>query len=48
MTDAAMLIRDHRLYALCVVDRCGELVGILTIKDLIEALFHLSAVVASA
>ena len=47
LTDAAMVIRDNRLYGLCVVDRRGELVGILTIKDLIEALFHLSALVAA-
>jgi acetoin utilization protein AcuB len=46
LTDAAMMIRDHRLYGLCVVDHAGNLVGILTIKDLIEALFHLSAVAA--
>ena len=43
LTDAAMIIRDHRLYGLCVVDREDNLVGILTIKDLIEALFYLSA-----
>ena len=44
LTDAASIIRDQRLYGVCVVDRSGDLVGILTIKDLIEALFHLSAV----
>jgi acetoin utilization protein AcuB len=47
LTDAALMIRDHRLYGLCVVDRSGDLVGILTIKDLIDALFHLSAVAAA-
>ena len=47
LTDAAEIIRDERLYGLCVVDRTGKLVGILTIKDLIEALFHLSAVAAA-
>ena len=46
LTEAAQLIRDHRLYGVCVVDGAGKLVGILTIKDLIEALFHLSAIVA--
>jgi acetoin utilization protein AcuB len=48
LTDAASIIRDQRLYGLCVVDRSGTLVGILTIKDLIEALFHLSAVSEAA
>lgn len=48
LTDAASIIRDHKLYGLCVVNGDGDLVGILTIKDLIDALFHLSAVVESA
>ena len=48
LTEAAMIIRDHRLYGLCVVNEGGDLVGILTIKDLIEALFHLSKIVQSA
>ena len=42
--DAALVIRDNKLYGLCVVDDKGDLIGVLTIKDLIEALFHLSAV----
>ena len=42
LIDAAAMIRDHKLYGLCVVDGKGDLVGILTIKDLIEALFYLS------
>ena len=42
LTDAGRVIRDHKLYGLCVVDEDGSLVGILTIKDLIEALFYLS------
>jgi acetoin utilization protein AcuB len=46
LTDAAKTIRDHKLYGLCVVDEKGDLVGILTIKDLIEALFYLSEKVA--
>jgi acetoin utilization protein AcuB len=45
LTEAAEIIRHHRLYGLCVVNEAGDLVGILTIKDLIEALFYLSAVV---
>ena len=48
LIDAASIIRDERLYGVCVVDRSGELVGILTIKDLIEALFYLSAVSETA
>lgn len=39
-----LVIRDNKLYGLCVVDDEGDLIGILTIKDLIEALFTLSAV----
>jgi acetoin utilization protein AcuB len=44
LTDAATTIRDNKLYGLCVVNDNGDLVGILTIKDLIEALFYLSEV----
>ncbi|HEX9161361.1 MAG TPA: CBS domain-containing protein [Thermoanaerobaculia bacterium] len=44
LTDAAIVIRDHKLYGLCVVNEKGDLVGILTIKDLIDALFYLSDV----
>ena len=36
LTEAAKVIRDHKLYGLCVVDEKGDLIGILTIKDLIE------------
>ena len=46
LTDAALSIRDNKLYGLCVVDDGGDLIGVLTIKDLIDALFHLSAVAA--
>jgi acetoin utilization protein AcuB len=42
LVEAAKTIRDHKLYGLCVVNESGDLVGILTIKDLIEALFYLS------
>jgi acetoin utilization protein AcuB len=44
LTQAALIIRDNKLYGLCVVDPNGDLVGILTIKDLIEALFYLSEI----
>jgi acetoin utilization protein AcuB len=42
LTDAAKIIRDNKLYGLCVVNEGGDLVGVLTIKDLIEALFYLA------
>ena len=42
LTDAARVIRDNKLYGLCVTNEAGDLVGILTIKDLIEALFYLA------
>jgi acetoin utilization protein AcuB len=44
VTDAAHVIRDHKLYGVCVVNEAGDLIGVLTIKDLIDALFHLSEV----
>jgi acetoin utilization protein AcuB len=44
LTTAAKTIRDHRLYGLCIVDANGSLVGILTVKDLLEALLYLSDV----
>lgn len=44
LTDAAVIIRDHKLYGLCVLNQSGELVGILTIKDLLDALFYLSEI----
>jgi acetoin utilization protein AcuB len=48
LTDAAIIIRDNKLYGLCVVDQRGDLVGILTIKDLIDALFYLSEVASGS
>ena len=42
LTEAAKIIRDHKLYGLCVVNEHGDLVGIFTISDLIDALFYLS------
>ena len=44
LTDAAKVIRDNKLYGLCVVSESGDLIGVLTIKDLIDALFYLSEV----
>lgn len=42
LTVAAQTIRDFKLYGVCVVNDKGDLVGVLTIKDLIDALFHLA------
>ena len=42
LTEAAKIIRENRLYGLCVVDRKGDLVGIVTTKDLIDALIYFS------
>ena len=46
LTDAAHMIRDHKLYGVCVVEK-GKLVGVLTIKDLIEALFYMANAAAA-
>ena len=47
ITDAAHVIRDHKLYGVCVVNEAGDLIGVLTIKDLIDALFYLSEIAAA-
>lgn len=44
LTDAARVIRDNRLYGLCVTNENGDLAGVLTIKDLLEALFYLAEI----
>lgn len=38
LTDAAQLIIDKKLYGLCVVNDAGDLVGILTTTNIMEAL----------
>ncbi|HEX5773720.1 MAG TPA: CBS domain-containing protein, partial [Geomobilimonas sp.] len=38
LTDAAQTIHDKKLYGLCVVDYKGDLVGILTTTNILEAL----------
>jgi acetoin utilization protein AcuB len=38
LTEAAQLIHDKKLYGLCVTDTDGNLVGILTTTNIIEAL----------
>ena len=41
LIDAAQLIHDQKLYGLCVVNAAGDLVGILTITNIMEALIAL-------
>ena len=48
LTDAAAVIRDNKLYGLCVVNANGDLVGLLTIKDILDALFYLVDVAKAA
>lgn len=38
LTEAAQLINDKKLYGLCVVDNQGNLVGLLTTTNILEAL----------
>ncbi|HEY5975753.1 MAG TPA: CBS domain-containing protein [Geobacteraceae bacterium] len=38
LTEAAQVIHDKKLYGLCVVDKQGQLVGILTTTNILEAL----------
>ena len=38
LSDAAQLIHDKKLYGLCVVDHKGDLVGIMTTTNILEAL----------
>ncbi|HEY5996603.1 MAG TPA: CBS domain-containing protein, partial [Candidatus Deferrimicrobiaceae bacterium] len=41
LVDAAQIIHDNKLHGLCVVDKAGDLVGILTTRDIMEALIAL-------
>jgi acetoin utilization protein AcuB len=41
LTEAAKLIHDKKLYGLCVIDADGNLVGILTTTNILEALISL-------
>ncbi|RII27193.1 MAG: histidine kinase [Geobacter sp.] len=41
LTDAAQLIHDKKLYGLCVVDAKGDLVGIMTTTNILEALISI-------
>lgn len=38
LTEAAQLIHDNKLYGICVTDEDGNLVGILTTTNIMEAL----------
>ena len=37
LSDAAQMILDHKLYGLCVVDATGQLVGIMSVGDMLKA-----------
>jgi len=37
LSSAAQAILDHKLYGLCVVDAKGELVGIMSVGDMLKA-----------
>ncbi len=41
LCQAAQLVHDNKLYGLCVVNREGKLVGILTTTNFMEALINL-------
>lgn len=41
LLEAARIIRDNKLYGVCVVEEGGNLVGILTTTDILEALIAL-------
>ena len=42
LATAAQLILDHKLYGLCVVDGKGDLVGIMSVGDMLKALVEFS------
>jgi CBS domain-containing protein len=37
LATAAQAILDHKLYGLCVVDAKGDLVGIMSVGDMLRA-----------
>lgn len=41
LATAAQLILDHKLYGLCVVDAKGDLVGIMSVGDMLKAMVEL-------
>jgi acetoin utilization protein AcuB len=41
LCQAAQLVHDNKLYGLCVTDKYGELVGILTTTNFMEALISI-------
>ena len=42
LATAAQSILDHKLYGLCVVDAKGELVGIMSVGDMLKAVVEFS------
>ncbi|GLH72626.1 histidine kinase [Geothrix limicola] len=44
LATAAQAILDHKLYGLCVVDAKGELVGIMSVGDMLRAVVEFSKV----
>lgn len=38
LSEAAQAILDHKLYGLCVVDGAGQLVGIMSVGDMLKAI----------
>lgn len=44
LATAAQIILDHKLYGLCVVDGKGELVGIMSVGDMLRAVVEFTKV----
>lgn len=44
LSSAAQLILDHKLYGLCVVNAAGELVGIMSVGDMLRAVVEFAKV----
>lgn len=42
LAEAAQMFLDHKLYGLCVVDGAGELVGIMSVGDMLMAVVEFS------
>jgi Mg/Co/Ni transporter MgtE len=43
LSQAAQVILDHKLYGLCVVDAQGQLVGIMSVGDMLKALVEFTS-----
>ncbi len=44
LSSAAQIILDHKLYGLCVVNAAGELVGIMSVGDMLRAVVEFAKV----